>query len=103
MKLENEVRPCPSPTKVPVPLPRGLIPQLAAQRKLLLFLDYDGTISEITPDLFHAAPIAGAREVITALPARHDRIPLALISGREIHELLRLLKTTPGAFRSSRT
>ncbi len=41
----------PVSTEIPAPLPAGLLARLAADHRITLFLDYDGTISEITPDV----------------------------------------------------
>jgi trehalose-phosphatase len=81
----------PISVNIPAPLPRGLLAHLAAQHRIALFLDYDGTLSEITPDVANAAPVAGAPELISRLAARPERFVVAIISGRQTDEVIRLL------------
>jgi trehalose-phosphatase len=76
---------------VPLPLPGGLLAHLAAENPIALFLDYDGTLSEITPDIASAGPVAGASELIARLAARRDRFVVAIVSGRQIDQLIRRL------------
>jgi trehalose-phosphatase len=84
----------PRPNRIPAPLPRRLLPGLIADadRKLLLCLDYDGTLSEITARPADARPVAYARRAIRALTAHPERIELAIISGRDLPTLRALLK-----------
>jgi trehalose 6-phosphate phosphatase len=86
----------PPPSETPAPLPAGLLPRLAFDHRIFLFLDYDGTLSEITPDIAKAAPVAGARELIARLAGRPDRFRLALISGRQTEMLTALFGSLPG-------
>jgi trehalose 6-phosphate phosphatase len=83
-------------TEIPQPLPVGLLAGLAAGRPLTVFLDYDGTISEITPDIAHAKPVEGARDLIRAMAARPDRFEVVIISGRSVATLMDLLGATEG-------
>jgi trehalose-phosphatase len=82
----------PTSTETPLPLPVGLPAQLAAEHAMDLFLDYDGTLSEITADLANAHPVPGVLELLTRLAARRDRFRVAVLSGRHIDVLMRLLK-----------
>jgi trehalose 6-phosphate phosphatase len=68
-----------------------LLASLARDRKILLFLDYDGTISEITPAFAAAPPAPGAQAVLAALAARRERVSIVIVSGRTIDEVRRLL------------
>ncbi|SRR5579871_1466853 len=86
----------PASIETPPPLPPGLLPRLAAHHRIALFLDYDGTISEITPDVSNAQPVEGAIEVIQRLSARPDRFRVILISGRQIDKLARLTGVSGG-------
>ncbi len=78
-------------TEIPLPLPAGLLGGLAADHQITLFLDYDGTISEITADLANAQPVAGATDLIARMAARPDRFRIIIISGRQTQTLARLL------------
>jgi|YelNatPaOPRAMG01_1025707.scaffolds.fasta_scaffold08501_5 trehalose-phosphatase len=86
----------PAPTEKPRPLPRGLLPQLLARGRLLLCLDYDGTLSEITPNLAEAVPLKRARIAIESLAASPDRILVAVVSGRDIGTVRKLLGLARG-------
>jgi trehalose 6-phosphate phosphatase len=81
----------PISTEIPSPLPGGLLARLAADHEIDLFLDYDGTISEITPDIANAKPLPGAAELIAGMAARPDRFRIVMISGRQADKLSRLL------------
>ncbi len=83
----------PPPSETPAPLPAELLPRLALDHRIFLFLDYDGTISEITPEIAKATPIPGARETIARLADCPDRFRLALISGRQTDMLAALFGT----------
>ena len=83
--------PAPPPTDLPSPLPRDLLPDLVIRQRLLLFLDYDGTISEITPAFGQARPAPGAQAILAALASRPERIQIVIVSGRAIDEVRRLL------------
>lgn len=81
------------PTRVPAPLPSGLLAGVAAGKPIVLFLDYDGTISEITPAVSEAYPIPGVREVVQRLAAHPDRCTVTIVSGRDIDRLCALFGT----------
>jgi trehalose-phosphatase len=68
------------------------------RRRLLLCLDFDGTISEITPIPSQAALIPGASKLIAKLARSPERTLLAVMSGRKIDELKSLFGTDPGIF-----
>ncbi|HUY29269.1 MAG TPA: trehalose-phosphatase [Candidatus Binataceae bacterium] len=73
-------------------MPRRLLPALLREHRLLLCLDYDGTLSEITARPADARPVAHARAVIRALTRHPERIAIAIISGRDLGTLRALLK-----------
>ena len=81
----------PASTEVAAPLPAGLLARLAADHRIALFLDYDGTLSEITPDIANAQPFSGAAELVGRLAERPDRFRVVIISGRQPDKLVRLL------------
>lgn len=86
------------PGNIPLPFPNGLLNEIAARNRLLLMLDYDGTIAPIVSDPAAAWPLNQAREALLALAARRDRIDVAVISGRGIAELARLLGVPRGIY-----
>jgi trehalose-phosphatase len=86
----------PLSTEVPPLLPAGLLAGLAAGQRLTVFLDYDGTISEITPDIANAKPLPGAVDLITRMAGRPDRFRVVIISGRRTDTLTRLLGGASG-------
>jgi trehalose 6-phosphate phosphatase len=73
------------------PLPRGLLAQLAGQRGLLLCLDYDGTLAEIAPDPDRAVPVDGVREALGRLVGARTKVAVAIVTGRRIAAVRRLL------------
>jgi trehalose-phosphatase len=78
-------------TSVPQPLPHGLLVDLAAARGLGLLLDYDGTLAEIVSDPSKAKPLAEIPSLIDQIATRNDRIVVAIITGRRISEVRKLL------------
>ncbi len=86
------------PGNIPVPFPNGLLNDIAARGRLLLMLDYDGTLAPIVSDPAAAWPLNEARDALVALAARRDRIDLAVISGRGLSELARLLGVQRGLY-----
>ena len=84
------------PTEPPEPIPRGLLTAVLARGSLLLCLDFDGTLSEIVPHPADARPLSGVGEVLSALARDPARITVAIISGREIAEVRRMLGVERG-------
>jgi trehalose-phosphatase len=84
------------PTEPPAPIPRGLLTATLARGPLLLCLDFDGTLSEIVPHPADARPLSGVGEVLSALVRDPARIRVAIISGREIAEVRRMLGVERG-------
>jgi trehalose-phosphatase len=81
----------PEPASLPEPLPAGLLPDLLQRGKLLLCLDYDGTLSEITGQPDQARPAPGIGDSLLLLSQCRPRIELAIVSGRELGILRQLL------------
>jgi len=79
------------PTEIPKPLPGRLLPDLLRHRRMLLCLDYDGTLSKITARPSMARPVPSARKHIAALSAYRERIEVAIVSGRDIDTVRHLL------------
>ena len=88
--------PTPDPTATPRPLPPRLIFDHLEQAPLLLCLDFDGTISELTNDPWEAVPIPRAKDAIAGLARRPDRITVAIVSGRDLDTLIGLLGLRDG-------
>jgi trehalose-phosphatase len=80
----------------PSRLPGEFLPELLGVKRLLLCLDYDGTISEIVRDPATARPVPGVPEILTELASHRDRIKLAIVSGREVAKLSELLPVPQG-------
>lgn len=77
-------------------LPRKLILDQLARGHLLLCLDFDGTISELTNDPWNAVPLPRAKRAIAELARYRERLTLAIISGRNLDTLLSLLGLRDG-------
>jgi trehalose-phosphatase len=73
------------------PLPRNLLVDLTAYKRLLLCVDYDGTIAPITVTPDDAKPLEGATRAIRALSAHPEDVVLAIVSGREARTTRRML------------
>jgi trehalose-phosphatase len=79
------------PTTLPEPLPSDLLPDLLHRGNLLLCLDYDGTLSEITSKPAEAHPVPGIADSLLVLSQYRSRLEIAIISGRELETLRKLL------------
>jgi trehalose-phosphatase len=80
-----------SPRKrIPPPLPGGLLADLAISG-LGLFLDYDGTLAEIVTDPAKAVPLPGVPEILEEIARSPLPIAIAIVTGRRIHEVKRML------------
>lgn len=86
----------PELSETPRPLPRGLISDQLARGHLLLCLDFDGTISELTNDPWKAVPLPRAKNAIAELAHYPEKLTLAIISGRDLDTLLGLLGLRDG-------
>ncbi len=86
----------PEPTKTPGPLPRGLIAGQLARGHLLLCLDFDGTVSELTSDPWKAVPLPRAKIALAELARHREQLTVAIISGRDLDTLLGLLGLRDG-------
>ena len=86
----------PEPSGLPAPLPPGKIFDQLARGPLLLCLDFDGTIAELTNDPLKAVPIPRAKSAIAELARHPEKISVAIISGRDLDTLLNLLGLRDG-------
>ena len=80
------------------PLPRNLLVDFTAHKRLLLCLDYDGTIAPTTADPTEAKPLEGAMGVIRALSAHRDDVVIAIVSGRDAVTTRRMLGVSRGLY-----
>lgn len=88
--------PKPEPSAIPRPLPPNKIVDQLARGPLLLCLDFDGTIAELTNDPLKAVPLPRAKNAIAELARHPDKITVAIISGRDLDTLLKLLGLREG-------
>jgi trehalose-phosphatase len=82
--------------RIPDPLPPALIPDLIRHKPILLCLDYDGTLSEIADEPAEAYPLREIPQLLASLAKWRGRITVAVVSGREIAVLQRLLGLSDG-------
>ena len=76
---------------MPKPLPKTLLVDLLRYHRLLLCLDYDGTLAATTRDPEDAQPIPGAREAVGELSRHPDDVVIAIVSGRDAQTARRML------------
>ncbi len=94
--MSREASRKPEPAQIPVPLPPGLIADQLAQGRMLLCLDFDGTLAELTNDPWKAFPLPRAKNAIAELTRYPEKLTLAIISGRDLDTLLGLLGLRDG-------
>ena len=82
----------PEPAGCPEVLPPGLLSGLWDRGKLLLCLDYDGTLSEITSMPAEARPVRRVRSSLRHLAEQPSWIEVAIVSGRDLVTLSGLLR-----------
>lgn len=70
--------------------------RLAATPRLLVALDFDGTLSTLRDNPSEVRMLAAARTAVTNLAALHDTT-VAFISGRGLADLMMVSEHTPGA------
>jgi trehalose-phosphatase len=71
---------------------------LAAHTRLLLCLDYDGTLAEIAAEPALAVPHDAVRAPLARLAAARGRIAVAIVSGRPVAELRAMLALAPAPY-----
>lgn len=94
--MSHEASPKPEAARIPVPLPPGLIAERLARGHLLLCLDFDGTISDLTNDPWKAVPLPRAKTAIAELARHREKLTVAIVSGRDLDTLLSLLGLRDG-------
>jgi trehalose 6-phosphate phosphatase len=78
--------PVPMPVAAPTPRFEDVRGRLAQAKHLALFLDFDGTISQIVSNPSEAVLAAEVRPVLTQL-ARRDDMSVAIVSGRALEDI----------------
>lgn len=81
---------------LPALMPANAFAQLAERSRLLLCLDYDGVLSEIVAEPSRAFPAPGIRETLARLAEASSRLTIAIVTGRRVAEVRRLLGTSRG-------
>jgi trehalose-phosphatase len=81
---------------IPTLMPHGFLVQLARGSKLLLCLDYDGTLSDLTPDPSRAFPVDGIRESLIRLVDASNYLTIAIVTGRTVAQARHLLGVSDG-------
>jgi trehalose-phosphatase len=69
-----------------------LLADLAATRGLGLLLDYDGTLADIVTDPSKAKPVPEVPALIDRIASRDASIAVAIVTGRRISEVRKLLR-----------
>ena len=81
---------------LPTPLPRDFLGGQLARGRVLVCLDFDGTLSELTKDPWKAVFLPRAKESIATLARFPDKLAIAIVSGRDLDTLLKLLGLREG-------
>ena len=71
-------------------VPQDLEQRLARTERLWLFLDYDGTLADFAPTPDHVLPDPELVDLLATL-ARHPRIRIAVVSGRRLSHVQKLV------------
>jgi len=80
------------------PLPRNLLADLTDHKRLLLCLDYDGTLAPTANNPDDAKPLDGATPALHALIAHPEDVVIAIVSGREARTTRRMLGISNGLY-----
>lgn len=88
----------PRPASLSAPLPRRLPLDLLGRGPLLLCLDYDGTLARIAANPKQAWPLERSRAALIAIARYPARLTAAIVSGRDLGELRRLLRIDRGLY-----
>jgi trehalose-phosphatase len=80
------------------PLPKNLLVDLVQRKRLLLCMDFDGTVAATTRNPDDAKPLDGARAVIRALSVHGDDVVIAIVSGRDVRTTRRMLGVFNGLY-----
>jgi trehalose 6-phosphate phosphatase len=83
---------------VPIPLPKNLLLELIQSKRLLLCLDYDGTVAATAPNPLDARPLEGARDAIGTITRHPDDVVLVIASGRDAQTTRRMLGIFNGLY-----
>ena len=80
------------------PFPKNLLIDLIQHKRLLLCVDFDGTIAATTAHPEEARPIEGARDAISILSRHRDDVVVAIVSGRAAQTTRAMLGIFSGAY-----
>jgi trehalose-phosphatase len=94
--LSRDTSRTPEQPYLPTPLPRSFLADQFVRGRFLLCLDFDGTVSELTSDPWKAVPLPRAKDAIAALARFPEKISIAIVSGRDLDTLLKLLGLRDG-------
>lgn len=73
------------------PLSKNLLVDLLQRKRLLLCLEFDGTLALTADNPDDAKPIDAARTAISTLSRHRDDVVVAIVSGRDAHTTRRML------------
>jgi trehalose-phosphatase len=79
-------------------LPNHLLVDLLERKRLLLCLDFDGTIAATTANPDDARPVEGVADVLRALSSHREDVVLAIVSGRDVRTASRMLGVSGGLY-----
>jgi trehalose-phosphatase len=94
-RAEGEARPPQQAAPVPDPSLRRALEEFVRRDRILVALDFDGTLAPLVDDPDTAEPVPLAAEAIAAL-AGLPRTYVAVISGRPLEQLRQLIDHTEG-------
>jgi len=83
---------------VPKLLSKTLLVDLIPRNRLLLCLDYDGTLAETTLNPKDAKPLSGTRDAVQTLSFYPDDVVIAVLSGRDAQTTRRMLGIFSGLY-----
>ena len=83
---------------MPRPLPKNLLVESIQSNRLLLCLDYDGTVAATATNPLDARPLEGARDAIGTITRHPEDVVLVIASGRDAHTTRRLLGIFNGLY-----
>lgn len=78
-------------TSAPVHLPSGLLVERVRSSALVVCLDYDGTLAEFNKDPAAATPVPGVSAHLSRLLKTPAYVTVAIVTGRRIVDVVRLL------------
>jgi alpha,alpha-trehalase len=80
------------------PFPKNLLVDLVQRKRLLICVDFDGTIAATTANPDDARPLEGARDAIRTLSRHGEDVVIAIFSGRDAQTARRMLGVSEGLY-----